>query len=253
MISYVANARLAVDLAVATKKTLLRMEAGWEVLVLLVTLQRPESWMTMESSSRDDTPLPCVGLLVYEYSLAIQESLLDQSSTFPQFNWAFISCSAVFSLLSGKFSSVPEREKETDLWPKHQRDVFESVKLPSSVKTNISRDTSRGLDRLCGCARSSWHKVRGGCLHVARSVYPRSQKGELSISPSSMVLLAPNLHQLPSAHFGLKDQDTRYPQALPRSHHVLVRAISSYIITTPFVFPWLLVDRVVETMTTYSP
>ncbi|KAG1871297.1 lysyl-tRNA synthetase [Suillus subalutaceus] len=38
----------------------------------------------------------------------------------------------------------------------------------------------------------------------------RSQKGELSISPSSMVLLAPNLHQLPSAHFGLKDQETRY-------------------------------------------
>ncbi|KAL4073763.1 hypothetical protein J3A83DRAFT_4231178 [Scleroderma citrinum] len=38
----------------------------------------------------------------------------------------------------------------------------------------------------------------------------RSQKGELSISPSKMVLLAPNLHQLPSGHFGLKDQETRY-------------------------------------------
>ncbi|KAG9316910.1 hypothetical protein JVU11DRAFT_2988 [Chiua virens] len=38
----------------------------------------------------------------------------------------------------------------------------------------------------------------------------RSQKGELSISPSEMVLLAPNLHQLPSGHFGLKDQETRY-------------------------------------------
>ncbi|KAF9237438.1 hypothetical protein BU15DRAFT_48649 [Melanogaster broomeanus] len=38
----------------------------------------------------------------------------------------------------------------------------------------------------------------------------RSQKGELSISPSDMVLLAPNLHQLPSGHFGLKDQETRY-------------------------------------------
>ncbi|KAG2746149.1 class II aaRS and biotin synthetase [Suillus brevipes Sb2] len=37
-----------------------------------------------------------------------------------------------------------------------------------------------------------------------------SQKGELSISPTSMVLLAPNLHQLPSAHFGLKDQETQY-------------------------------------------
>ncbi|KAA1475136.1 lysyl-tRNA synthetase [Dentipellis sp. KUC8613] len=38
----------------------------------------------------------------------------------------------------------------------------------------------------------------------------RTQKGELSILPSQMVLLAPNLHQLPSGHFGLKDQETRY-------------------------------------------
>ncbi|KIK69907.1 hypothetical protein GYMLUDRAFT_212825 [Collybiopsis luxurians FD-317 M1] len=38
----------------------------------------------------------------------------------------------------------------------------------------------------------------------------RTKKGELSISPSSMTLLAPNLHQLPSSHFGLKDQETRY-------------------------------------------
>ncbi|KAJ7232974.1 lysine-tRNA ligase [Mycena haematopus] len=38
----------------------------------------------------------------------------------------------------------------------------------------------------------------------------RTKKGELSISPTSMLLLAPNLHQLPSTHFGLKDQETRY-------------------------------------------
>ncbi|KAJ2919966.1 hypothetical protein MD484_g494, partial [Candolleomyces efflorescens] len=38
----------------------------------------------------------------------------------------------------------------------------------------------------------------------------RTKKGELSISPSQMVLLSPNLHQLPSSHFGLKDQETRY-------------------------------------------
>ena len=38
----------------------------------------------------------------------------------------------------------------------------------------------------------------------------RTQKSELSISPSNMVLLSPNLHQLPSAHFGFKDQETRY-------------------------------------------
>lgn len=38
----------------------------------------------------------------------------------------------------------------------------------------------------------------------------RTKKGELSISPAQMTLLSPNLHQLPSAHFGLKDQETRY-------------------------------------------
>ena len=38
----------------------------------------------------------------------------------------------------------------------------------------------------------------------------RTKKGELSIAPSQMILLAPNLHQLPSTHFGLKDQETRY-------------------------------------------
>ncbi|KAG6876676.1 Lysine--tRNA ligase [Termitomyces sp. T159_Od127] len=38
----------------------------------------------------------------------------------------------------------------------------------------------------------------------------RTKKGELSISPSAMQLLSPNLHQLPSSHFGLKDQETRY-------------------------------------------
>ncbi|KAG6812690.1 hypothetical protein H0H92_001319 [Tricholoma furcatifolium] len=38
----------------------------------------------------------------------------------------------------------------------------------------------------------------------------RTKKGELSISPSHIQLLSPNLHQLPSSHFGLKDQETRY-------------------------------------------
>ncbi|KAJ3564172.1 hypothetical protein NP233_g8467 [Leucocoprinus birnbaumii] len=50
---------------------------------------------------------------------------------------------------------------------------------------------------------------RGDIVGVA-GVPSRTKKGELSISPSSMVLLAPNLHQLPSSHFGLKDQETRY-------------------------------------------
>ncbi|KAH7889016.1 lysyl-tRNA synthetase [Phlebopus sp. FC_14] len=50
---------------------------------------------------------------------------------------------------------------------------------------------------------------RGDIVGVVGSP-SRSQKGELSIAPRDMILLAPNLHQLPSSHFGLKDQETRY-------------------------------------------
>ena len=53
------------------------------------------------------------------------------------------------------------------------------------------------------------HFRRGDIVGVVGTP-SRTQKGELSISPSEMILLAPNLHQLPSGHFGLKDQETRY-------------------------------------------
>ena len=51
---------------------------------------------------------------------------------------------------------------------------------------------------------------RRGDIVGVKGTPSRTKKGELSISPSQMVLLSPNLHQLPSAHFGLKDQETRY-------------------------------------------
>ena len=51
---------------------------------------------------------------------------------------------------------------------------------------------------------------RRGDIVGVKGTPSRTKKGELSISPSQMVLLAPNLHQLPSSHFGLKDQETRY-------------------------------------------
>jgi lysyl-tRNA synthetase class 2 len=38
----------------------------------------------------------------------------------------------------------------------------------------------------------------------------RTKSGELSISPSTMTLLTPNLHMLPTSHYGLKDQEVRY-------------------------------------------
>lgn len=38
----------------------------------------------------------------------------------------------------------------------------------------------------------------------------KSKKGELSIFPKTFAVLSPCLHMPPSAHFGLKDQETRY-------------------------------------------
>src|SRR6266576_6220701 len=57
----------------------------------------------------------------------------------------------------------------------------------------------------------STHQLfRRGDVVGVTGIPMRTQKGELSISPSKMVLLSPNLHQLPSSHFGFKDQETRY-------------------------------------------
>lgn len=58
---------------------------------------------------------------------------------------------------------------------------------------------------------SDLHSVfrRGDIVGVTG--YPsRSNKGELSISPHSMKLLSPNLHQLPTQHYGFKDQELRH-------------------------------------------
>jgi len=40
----------------------------------------------------------------------------------------------------------------------------------------------------------------------------RTKKGELSVIPTELVLLAPCLHMLPHLHYGLKDKETRYRQ-----------------------------------------
>ena len=53
------------------------------------------------------------------------------------------------------------------------------------------------------------HFRRGDIVGV-KGTPIRTKTGELSIAPSEMILLSPNLHQLPSGHFGLKDQETRY-------------------------------------------
>jgi len=40
----------------------------------------------------------------------------------------------------------------------------------------------------------------------------RTKKGELSVIPKELVLLAPCLHMLPHLHYGIKDKETRYRQ-----------------------------------------
>ncbi|KAG8738628.1 lysyl-tRNA synthetase [Ceratobasidium sp. 428] len=53
------------------------------------------------------------------------------------------------------------------------------------------------------------HLHRGDIVGVTG--FPgRTKNGELSIRAKSVKLLAPNLHQLPTQHFGLKDQELRY-------------------------------------------
>ena len=51
---------------------------------------------------------------------------------------------------------------------------------------------------------------RRGDIAGVTGVPCRSNTGELSISPRTMQLLAPNLHQLPTEHYGFKDQEQRY-------------------------------------------
>ena len=40
----------------------------------------------------------------------------------------------------------------------------------------------------------------------------KTKKGELSVIPKTVTLLAPCLHMMPHLHFGLKDKETRYRQ-----------------------------------------
>ena len=54
--------------------------------------------------------------------------------------------------------------------------------------------------------------VRSGDIIGVVGTPGRSNTGELSIFPSSTLLLTPCLRLLPSKHYGLKDQETRYRQ-----------------------------------------
>ncbi|KAM7283204.1 lysine--tRNA ligase isoform X1 [Ixodes scapularis] len=55
-------------------------------------------------------------------------------------------------------------------------------------------------------------KLRRGDILGCIGQPGKTKKGELSIVPVEMVLLAPCLHMLPHLHFGLKDKETRFRQ-----------------------------------------
>ncbi|CAG9863335.1 unnamed protein product [Phyllotreta striolata] len=55
-------------------------------------------------------------------------------------------------------------------------------------------------------------KLRRGDIVGVEGVPTKTKKGELSILPSKLKLLAPCLHMLPHLHYGLKDKETRFRQ-----------------------------------------
>ncbi|XP_037050056.1 lysine--tRNA ligase isoform X2 [Bradysia coprophila] len=55
-------------------------------------------------------------------------------------------------------------------------------------------------------------KIRRGDIIGINGCPGKTKKGELSIIPTSIKLLAPCLHMLPHLHFGLKDKETRFRQ-----------------------------------------
>ncbi|EPZ34923.1 Lysine--tRNA ligase [Rozella allomycis CSF55] len=58
----------------------------------------------------------------------------------------------------------------------------------------------------------SHEEVRRGDIVGVRGFPGKSKKGELSVFCREIKRLTPCLHQLPKAHYGLKDQETRYRQ-----------------------------------------
>lgn len=53
-------------------------------------------------------------------------------------------------------------------------------------------------------------QVKRGDIIGVKGHPGKTKKGELSIIPQSMQLLAPCLHQLPALHYGLKDKVSCY-------------------------------------------
>ena len=97
-----------------------------------------------------------------------------------------------------------EKELKSRLWLLNSKFIYFTITyLTSNPLLYRDAEDSNGF------VATHEHFKRGDIVGV-RGTPSRTKKGELSIVPSTMTLLAPNLHLLPSGHFGLKDQETRY-------------------------------------------
>jgi len=81
----------------------------------------------------------------------------------------------------------------------------EGVKLQVMATANAYKSGEEGF-------ATDTAKLRRGDIVGVVGNPGRTKKGELSIIPTSIVLLAPCLHMLPHLHYGIKDKETRYRQ-----------------------------------------
>ncbi|CAG9839031.1 unnamed protein product [Diabrotica balteata] len=80
----------------------------------------------------------------------------------------------------------------------------EGVKIQVMANARYYEDESKFAD--------DTGKIRRGDIIGIEGVPTKTKKGELSILPKKIKLLAPCLHMLPHLHFGLKDKETRFRQ-----------------------------------------
>ena len=111
-------------------------------------------------------------------------------------------------MLSLNFTIYTEKELKSRLWLLNSKFIY-FIPITITHSNYITPFFYRDAEDPDGFVATHEHFKRGDIVGVIG--HPsRTKKGELSITPSTMMLLAPNLHQLPSGHFGLKDQETRY-------------------------------------------
>ena len=128
---------------------------------------------------------------------------MEPNLTVLQRVWLVVFIILELAALSLYFTIFMGKELKSRLWLLNSEIInFTIIYLTTSLLYRDAEDSN-------GFVATHEHFKRGDIVGVLGTP-SRTKKGELSITPSTMTLLAPNLHQLPSGHFGLKDQETRY-------------------------------------------